>query len=285
MSNLIQGTPEWLQMRKNYVGASDTPVIVGVNKYKKTPYILWQEKLGLIEDTSSSWATEYGTNLEPEARKVYEQMTNNFVAPCVIFHKEIPFMMASLDGMTIDGDLAVEIKCINKADHELARQGIIPEQYKPQVYHQLECLGHDKMHYFSYNSGEGIIVEVLKDEQYQTYLKEQITKFWECVETFTSPSFTDDDFIERDKVWETIANDLMNVKNIIKNYQLQESLLEEKLKELSHDKNSFCGEYKYTKSFKKGAVNYSVIPELKDVDLEKYRKNSSTMWRISKVKV
>lgn len=281
MNNIQQGTQEWLAMRRNYIGASDTPIILGLSKYKKTPYMLWQEKLGIAEMNSASWATEFGKANEPIARALYEQMSGNLVAPCVIFHKHISFMGASLDGLSIDGDLAVEIKCTNKDNHELAKQGIIPPEFKPQVYHQLECLGHDKMHYFSYNNGEGIIVTVHKDEAYQSFLKEEITKFWDLVETFTSPPMTSDDVIERDDEWKQIAKDLIAVKEIIKNYKLQEELLEEKLREISEDKSSCSGDYKYLKSIRKGNIDYTSIAELKDVDIEKYRKPSTFIWKIS----
>lgn len=286
-NHLTQGTLEWLKMRNNYIGASDSPVILGLAKWKlrdgriKTPYILWQEKLGLIEANSKSSATDYGTGMEAQARSAYEVMTGDLVAPEVIFHKEIPYMMASLDGLTIDKKLAVEIKCINREDHELAKKGIIPEVYMPQLQHQLMCLGHDMMHYFSYNSGEGVLVEVTKDDQYQTMLKEKLAAFWNCIISFTPPALTDDDYIEKGDTWNAIANDLFKVKEIIKNYSLQKELLEEKLKELSEGINCISKNYKYSKVVKKGCVDYSSIPELFEVDLEKYRSKPSEAWTLS----
>lgn len=281
MSNLEQGTKEWLEMRKNYIGASDTAIILGVSKYKKTPYMLWQEKLGLIDIDSTSWATEYGKNTEPVARALYEQISGNYVAPMIVFHPTVDYLMASLDGLTIDEDLAVEIKCTNKENHELARKGIIPPEFKPQVYHQLECLGHSMMHYFSYNSGEGIIVEVHKDQEYQDFLKREVKKFWELVNNFTSPELSQDDLIEKDDIWQQVVQDLVAIKEIIKKYKFQEELLEEKLRELSQDKSSFYGNYKYTKSIRKGSIDYTSIPELIGVDVEKYRKPSTFLWKIS----
>ena len=41
----IQGTSEWLENRKNHIGASDAPVVMGVSPWD-TPYKLWENKLG-----------------------------------------------------------------------------------------------------------------------------------------------------------------------------------------------------------------------------------------------
>ncbi len=283
---LQQGTSEWLDMRKSYIGASDSPIIMGVAKWKladgriKTPYLLWQEKLGLITLDSTSKATEYGKATEPVARSLYEKMTGNLVAPEVIFHKDIPYVMASLDGLSIDGDIAVEIKCASKDDHELAKEGLIPEKYIPQVQQQLLCLGHDQMHYFSYFNGEGVIVTVAKDEAYQEKLLSKLAEFWECVVSFSSPPMTQDDYREKDKTWEQLASDLFQMKQVIKNYQLQHDLLEEKLKELSEGESSIAGNFRYAKSIRRGTIDYASIPELANVDLEQYRKTPSYSWRL-----
>lgn len=286
---LQQGTSEWLDMRKSYIGASDSPVIMGVAKWKladgriKTPYLLWQEKLGLLTLDSTSQATEFGKANEPIARSLYEKMTGNLVAPEVVFHKDISYLMASLDGLSIDGDIAVEIKCVGKEDHELAKKGLVPEKYIPQLQHQLMCLGHDQMHYFSYLSGEGIIVNVAKDEAYQAKLLEKLAEFWSCIESFTSPPMTEDDYVEKDQNWEQIAKDLFHIKQVIKNYELQHDFLEEKLRELSAGESSIAGNFRFAKSIRKGSVDYTAIPELANVDLDQYRKAPTYTWRLSQL--
>ncbi len=52
MSALIQHSNEWLELRKNKIGASDAPIIMKVSPWK-TPYRLWEEKLGLTECVSN----------------------------------------------------------------------------------------------------------------------------------------------------------------------------------------------------------------------------------------
>ena len=118
MSALIQQSNEWLELRKNKIGASDAPVIMHVSPWK-TPYQLWEEKLGLKESFSSS-AMKRGLEMEESARKAFEKETGLVVFPQVLFHKEHEWMMASLDGIDIEGKNIVEIKCPGKVDHEIA---------------------------------------------------------------------------------------------------------------------------------------------------------------------
>ena len=50
----------------------------------------------------------HGTDTEPAARAAYESQTGNVMQPQVLEHKGYS---ASLDGITFDHDLIVEIKC------------------------------------------------------------------------------------------------------------------------------------------------------------------------------
>jgi len=68
-----QGTPEWLEMRKNYLGASDAPIVMKVSPWS-TPFQLWRKKLGLVEDEPENDNIRYGKAMEPIARKAYENI-------------------------------------------------------------------------------------------------------------------------------------------------------------------------------------------------------------------
>jgi len=281
-----QNTPEWLKMRRNYVGASDSPIIMGTCKFKmadgrkKTPNLLWQEKLGLVELNSITAATRYGHDMEDTARQSYEKMTDELMVPKVVYHSNIPYMMASLDGINLEEDLAVEIKNCSAVDHETARGGTVPLHYYAQVQHQLACTGHEKMHYFSFHKGEGIIVDVLKDIPYLDELYAKLANFWAYVENMEEPPLTDDDFIERDHAWVIFAGRLLDVKERKKLLAIEEKEIETALRDLSENVNSRSGGIRYTCSTRKGAVNYAVIPELEGIDLDQYRKDSTKTWTL-----
>jgi len=55
---LRQNTPEWLEVRKTKLGASDAPAILGISPYK-TAYQLFLEKMGLVQD-EDTYQLSYG---------------------------------------------------------------------------------------------------------------------------------------------------------------------------------------------------------------------------------
>jgi len=136
--HLEQGSPEWLKMRRNFIGASDCPVIMKLDPWR-TPMNLFDEKLGLVV-TRETEAMRRGKELESYAREEFEKVTGIKVTPQVLFHPEIKYMMASMDGVSEDGKQAVEIKCPGDAVYRLAVQGKIPENYNAQLQHQMAVM-------------------------------------------------------------------------------------------------------------------------------------------------
>lgn len=283
-----QNTKEWLQMRKNFVCGSDAPIIMEVSPFKrsdglrKTPYVLWMEKLDLLPIETETSAMRYGKEMEEPARHFYEEKVGDLFSPKVCFHKDINYLMASLDGISIDGKKIVEIKNANAEDHSLAKAKKIPAKYYPQLQHQLACTGLDGMHYFSFHKEEGVIVEVDRDDNYleEMYAKEK--EFWDCVTNFKAPALTDNDYRERDKKWYIHANKLLEIKEKRKALEKEENEAEDLLRSMSGGQSSFFNDVRYTCGIRKGNVNYRQIPELKEVDLEKYRKPNSITWSLVK---
>jgi len=234
--------------------------------------------LGLLEGNSDNSATRYGKQMEEPARLAYESMTGIFVAAEVVYHPEVKYMMASLDGLSLDKDISVEIKNCNAADHEVARQKRVPEHYYAQVQHQLACLGHDVMHYFSFHKGEGIVVEVKKDLAYVELLYEAEQKFWSCVQNLEEPDLVDLDFRVMGKKWEEKAHRLWEIEDAIRRDTKLAKELKDELKTAAEGFNSRSGCYKLTYSSRKGTIDYSIVPELEGKDLECYRKQSSKTW-------
>lgn len=194
MSALIQGSKEWKEMRRNYIGASDASAIMGDSPWT-SPYELWMEKMG-ISEKEQTFVMQRGIELEEHARYAFEKLLDCFVLPQVIYHPNIPYMMASIDGLSIDGDIAVEIKCPGQIDHLCAVQGATPTKYIPQLMHQMEVLGLNEMYYFSYNPGYTKCPEkLLKVQRYpEPYMKVLLQKekqFWECVVNKTPPPLSE----------------------------------------------------------------------------------------------
>lgn len=277
-----QNTEEWLELRKSKIGASDAPVILGVSPWK-SPYQLWQEKLGLSNDHQMNSSMKRGHDLEPVALEKYNETVGYKLSPTVVFHPKIEWMMASLDGLSEDRKIAVEIKCPGKEDHFIASQGRIPDKYFPQLQHQLAVIGLPMIHYFSFSDENFHLVEVHRDEKYIEHLISEEGAFWNKVQNFECPELTERDFVERnDNNWSYIANQWRKAHERLKKAEHEESLLRQNLISLAEGQSCLGAGIKVQKIIRKGSVDYKSIPELKGVDLDKYRKGVSESWRITK---
>lgn len=271
---------EFVRSRKNYLGASDAPIIMGVSPWR-TPYQLWEDKLGLCPDQEDNYAMKRGRELEPVAREAYSVYTGNIVEPKQVFHKDIPYMMANMDGINEDHSAAVEIKCPGEKDHLLAKDGIVPEKYRPQLQHQLAVIGINELHYFSYLDGDIALVEVGRDEGFIKRLIMEEKKFWSCVQNLTPPTLTDRDYHERtDSAWATAASEWALIHKKLEALKAEEKQYREMLIQLSENQNSKGHGIKIQRIVRKGTVDYKAVPELEGVDLEKYRKEPVESWRI-----
>jgi len=279
-----QGTADWLEMRRNYIGASDAPVLMGFYNWGRTPKKLWEEKLGLGEDQADNSAMKYGRNMEEPARLMYQEMTGIEVEPDIVFHKEKNFLMASLDGINKDRSMGVEIKNVCLEDHLVAKDNKVPPKYYPQVMQQMACTGLDRWHYFSVNNGDKALVEVKMCNDYIEQLYNAEDKFWDQVKNFIEPDLVEADLRGRDENWVKAALRAYDIKKSISLLKKEEIEATNTLKTLSEGKSSVGGSYIFKKTSASGTINYKSIPELKDVDLEIYRNPPQERWTLTKKK-
>jgi hypothetical protein len=144
--NVEQGTPEWLMLRSGLPTASNfSKMVTSTGKLSKSidDYALSLAcdlfaKKPLDEWLGNQW-TDRGTELEPDARSMYE-----FQKDCTV--KEVGFITVagwgcSPDGL-IDDDGMVEFKCLKAENHvktilDYNRTGNIPTKYIAQVQGQI----------------------------------------------------------------------------------------------------------------------------------------------------
>lgn len=176
-----QNTPEWVEMRKKMIGVSDAPVIMNENPYKNI-LRLYKEKKDLVPIYVNSFMQK-GTKYESVAREYFEKKIDTWVEPVVLFHPEVSFMMASLDGLDPSEKIGVEIKCpSSQKTHEWAQKGEIPPQYRAQLQHQMACAGLESIYYYSFLviddtfdqiEYDEALVKVARDD---SYIEEMIRK-------------------------------------------------------------------------------------------------------------
>ncbi len=161
--NVKQGSDIWLALRRQYVCASDAPIVMSISPWRTRGELL-DEKRGLIPPQPINSSMERGMMLEDKARKCAEEMLDMLFLPEVYVSNEYPFMCASYDGISFDYKSILEIKCTNKKNHALAKAGQIPDYYIPQVQHQIAVYGADECIYYSFDGEDGIVVRVPRDD-------------------------------------------------------------------------------------------------------------------------
>lgn len=140
MNDIIQGTPEWKQLRAGKVTASRVADVIAKTKSgystSRENYLteLVIERFGVISEGFTNAAMQWGTEQEPFARQQYELESGMLVEQVAfIDHPTIAMSGASPDGLVGDHGL-LEIKCPNSATHfNYLLEGVVPEKYKPQM--------------------------------------------------------------------------------------------------------------------------------------------------------
>lgn len=274
----IQGTQEWLKLRKTKVTATDASIIMGVSPWK-TRWQLYQEKISTTQPRPATPSMQRGIDLEPKAREAFILTTGIYVSPKVIVKD---WQMASVDGISDDGKYLVEIKCPGQVDHSMAVAGKVPAHYYPQLQHQMHVCDVDRMFYFSFDGVDGALVEIIKDNNYIEKMLEEEWKFYQCLINKMPPEPSESDYFEMDDpIWKECALRWREVSSMMKELEKEEENLRNQLIFLSGASNSKGAGISLCQMNRKGNVDYSKIPELKNVNLDLYRKPSTKMWRIT----
>jgi len=156
IEGLEQNTKEWEEWRRTGIGASDAPVLMiegGV--FGKTPFALWMMKLGLAEAKFTEVAEEHmkrGHELEPMARELFIKHSGIYVEPLCVQSATHPFMLASIDGISLDRRVVVEIKAPAKAMFEkMLESNETPHYYLDQLQHQFAVTDADEVYFWAFN--------------------------------------------------------------------------------------------------------------------------------------
>jgi putative phage-type endonuclease len=278
---LEQGSPEWLSWRKTVITATDASILMGNNPWE-TPYVCWQRKLGLIEDKKSNEAMERGKKLEPLARTQFTRDFGIEMVPMVVESTELSFLGASLDGISSLGNSLLEIKCGGSKLHDMAAKGEIPAYYRDQMQHQLLVTGADKCFYYSYDGTYGICIDVFPDPEFKAKFIPRAREFWRCVAFSETPPLQDADYkdMSSNPSWRALGAQYREYCNQIKALEEAKEKHRKQILQLCEDQNCTGEGIKVMKTTMRGRVDYEAIPEIKGIDLDKYRKNSTAVWKI-----
>ena len=190
-----QGSPEWFQMRLGKVTASRVADILAKTKTgpsaSRQNYLIElaiQRTTGIIQESYSNSAMEWGVQNEGLARCAYEVNTNNFVDQVAfIDHPSIAWFGCSPDGLVSDRGL-VEIKCPNSATlWEYFKAKKAPNKYVIQMQAQMAVTGKDWCDFISFDPrmpdrSQLLIVQVPRDPEFILFMETEIKQFLSEVE-------------------------------------------------------------------------------------------------------
>ena len=139
---------EWLEARKDGLGASDAAALLGLSPWK-TNVQLWEEKCGLVipEDIGDKPYVRYGNDAEPLLRSFFAldhpEYRVSFTPYKIIKHQDLPFITCTPDGELEERETGrrgiYESKtatCLSRADWDKWR-GKVPDLYYAQICEQM----------------------------------------------------------------------------------------------------------------------------------------------------
>lgn len=190
MSDVIQGSAEWLKLRAGKVTASRvadvcarTKTGFGASRANYMAELICERLTGQPAPSFTNAAMQWGTEKEPEARAAYEFRANVAVVEVgFVPHPSIEQSGASPDGL-IDDDGMLEIKCPQSATHiETLLAASVPSKYITQMQWQMACTGRKYCDFVSFDprlppSMQMFLVRIERDDKLISELETMVRDF------------------------------------------------------------------------------------------------------------
>ncbi|CAM6107507.1 unnamed protein product [Calypogeia fissa] len=192
--DLLQGTKEWLDLRKNRITASSFGNALGFWGARRVE--LWEEKIGIREPFAGNAATVWGSSAEANAIEKYKEITGNGVDHVAfkIYHagdEYLSWLGASPDGLITynnvegaqDSDEGVgilEVKCPhNKGRPELGSPwDCVPHYYMPQAQGLLEIFDRKHMDFYVWKPNGSSVFRIERNPAYWGLMFRLMSEFW-----------------------------------------------------------------------------------------------------------
>lgn len=203
---------EWLELRRTGIGGSDAGTILGVNPYS-SPYALWANKTGLIQDTfKGNAATEWGNRLERSVAEAFAEQTGMAVVEWpVMLRGEQRWQLANVDFFIVEPSeqfYAGEVTTVDEEPEniiailECKTTGIVgrgnargwdnnqvPASYYWQGAHYAACTSISRVYFACLIGGVGTVIR-MRDYTPECLagLMDAEKEFWDHVEKKSHPS-------------------------------------------------------------------------------------------------
>lgn len=145
--NLVQGSPEWESFRFKYHGASEAAAMLGLSPNMKRTELLHLKKTAMPKEFSDfvqERILDRGHELEALARPLIEEDLGEDLYPVTC---SLGSESASLDGLTMSGDIAFEHKQWNEGLALAVENGNVPDSHMPQCQQILMVTGAERVRF------------------------------------------------------------------------------------------------------------------------------------------
>lgn len=282
----IQRSEEWVHFRKDKIGASDAPIIMGLSPWM-TSKQLWEEKKGLRSSREWTEAMKKGVVEEPLAIQYVESLTGISFKPDVKVYKKNPKIIASLDGINEENKIILECKCSQRYYKMASSEMIFPDVYC-QIQHQLLVTELEDALLCCFDGIKGKILEVKKDHDFIEEMLEGEVKFLKSLEDNISPEEENIKKIEIPDFEQRNLYEWITISKQLKDLEKKEKELRGNLTSLSSDDKVvlLCDGHpmiKMTKITREGSVDWKSFCKDHGLDLEKsenYRKKSTSYHQL-----
>lgn len=200
---------EWLELRKNGIGGSDSGAVCGVNEHRNTIDVAL-DKLGQVpkkeKDAETQYTLDFGHALEPLILKLYAEKTGLgmfeenkkkglfygvYTDRAMYRHPLHPFMLGDMDGVAVtqEGEkIGLEFKTYNYQFKSKWESGIYGQggrvknpEYVYQVRHYMAVANltrFDLVAICSNNAADMTVVTFYRDLEQEKLLIEEEERFW-----------------------------------------------------------------------------------------------------------
>jgi len=243
MQALQAGSKEWHDDRMLGIGGSDCAAALGLSKFK-TPYQLYQEKIGEAEPQDETWEMARGKALEPLLRQHYANTTGRevIVPHSAIVSEQYPFMRYNPDGLTEDRLQEFKTAAYGSGWGESGTDEI-PQEYLLQVQHGMIVTRRavaDCSASIAGNAPKYFVIEA--DRELQEMIIEKEHDFWQMVTHRRAPEPTTNDDVA--KMYSRVNGQSVEISDEIRGALNTLRIVRVKIKDFENEKESLEVEIK-----------------------------------------
>jgi putative phage-type endonuclease len=279
--DLEQGSDEWHALRRKYRMASLAPAVMGECPYTTRGDVLRHYRGGINKVDPNAPPLVWGRKHETDARAAAAAELGEMIHPMIAINGEYG---ASLDGIVFDdagaADIVVECKAPYKCEDsklwKLALEGELGH-YAWQVQHQLLVTQAPSAMYVVWTPKSVAVVNVVPDPVMHEQLREEWDKI--MAEVDAAEERTDDAWCFAADLWRHKKRELAEVEAGEAEARLALVRLANPMAQQSRGAGVIL-----TRSVVRGAIDYKAIPELRDIDLDAYRKPAAERVTITEEK-